>query len=357
MRKLSSRWLWFLVASSLAAVILLPPALYTWHLARQRSLQEQIRKLPGVYLDDRSQHWLFEWLPERLAYSLPATRMRLEVNGLESIDALIPLACETNDIEHIELWSGYDFQPHHWQLVIAQPHLSSLRLSSMPVTDKQLGALSNHRNLREIHIADAPLTDASLSLFDRLPALERLTLNRTAINIDAIEAFAKAHPNIRIGWIAPPSFAQQELQARLKEQGIFASEVYHDDRIARVPEWELAFGPDILLAPATCKDLNSLCGPIVAVSTITPISPEAMDAIHHFSELRTVILDEPALRLQSAQAPTAVTVEEIDALARLPNIQKIRYPDEFISAEERQALYERWGSKVPEPPRKIPPCY
>ena len=79
--------------------------------------------------------------------------------------------------------------------------LRRLSLARQPVTAETLAFLSELPELRELNLAGCvDVTDAVLPVLAKTEQLERVFLAGTAVSDEAAEAFAAAHPGVRVTW-------------------------------------------------------------------------------------------------------------------------------------------------------------
>jgi hypothetical protein len=331
-----------LIPALLVLVMLLAAIVYLTQLRRQRVLQDAIGDIDNVLLEGRGEHWLVKWLSDDFSESLPATELKLDVDGPESMTACVPLCRELEGIDEIHISEGGELTDKQWQLILDQPKLKRLGVYATEPSDSHVQSLTNHQHLREINFLQAPIGDATLKAFASLPVLKKLILHETDISVEAVEAFYDAHPAVRIGYSPRAKRSQVESAKALWELKIYADFGHPQDRIAHELAWSIVIYSDVMLTPEAVAYLDRLGGSVAVVTVNNDLTPEALDFIYHKPAVPWVVLR--GHRLSPA---------DVDNLAILASIKKVDYDDSVFTAEQNAELRKRWGNKVPPP---LPPA-
>jgi hypothetical protein len=326
-------------ASLIALVGLLTPGIYLHHLRQQRVLQDQLETIEYVSLQGHGDHWLTEWLPERWSSLLPKTQLNVVIIDATSIAPCIPLCHKLEGINNMAIYFDSEFQEQQWQLVTDQPQLHGLSIHNAPLGDAHIHTLARHHELRDVNLTNVPISNATLNTFAGMLNLEHLVLYDTAISVDAIETYAKAHPNVTVGWRAPATNAQADCAKTLHAFGVLAAYRYPHNQVALEPEWTLYVESGVMLTPEAWACLQGLGGTVDTVVVDDWLSPEVLDLIYHLPDVVNVNL-----------SGGPISTEDVDRLATLSTIKWIEYDYGAFTDEQVAELYKRWGKKVP-PPR------
>lgn len=118
---------------------------------------------------------------------------RLSIRS-DDVKRLVPMP---SSLQQLSLEStGVDDSIADW---IAQANqLSELDLSQTRCGDRTIAALVNHRRLRTLWLTGSAITDASIPILNRLPAIESIDLQRTKVTAQGLAKLKIDHPDWKI---------------------------------------------------------------------------------------------------------------------------------------------------------------
>lgn len=337
------RWLLALAFALLVVVVLGPLGMIVWNLQRQRALQDTLEEQDRDLIIYSEDHPLREWLPDSLGDRLPATDLELEFDGEKDLQLYRRYGQQLNDVRALRFYECA-LTETDWRAILCHRHLEELTLFYTPVTDAQFSQLQGQTNLRDLHIVNVPISDASLTTLASLALLEQLGLYRTQVTLDAIEAFAAAHPQMAVGWSREFTPEEQAICDELKTLGLPIEPISHAPYIARVFRWELGLPKDTLLKPRMIELLQALNGSVETLHIQGSLRPAALELLDELPTITSVQIQEIQSLSEFEQLATRTHVQTITMKSYAPD----------MPSDDRQAIYEKWRHKTGHFPRWPP---
>lgn len=328
-------WLLAVAFALLAAVVLGPLGMIAWNLQRQRALQDTLEEQDRDLISYSEDHPLREWLPQSLADRLPATDLELVFDGEKDLQLYRRYGQQLNGVRALRFYECA-LTENDWRAILRHRHLEELILSYSPVTDEQLSQLQGQTELRELFIEAAPVTDASLTSLASLPSLEELGLNHTQVTLEAIEAFAAAHPQMEIGWVRAFTPEETAICNELKSLGMRIEPLVATLYIARVFRWELGLPKETMLKPRVIELLQALDGSVETLHIQGSLRPAALELLDQLPTITSVQIQQIHSLDEFEQLATRDHVHAITVTSYMPD----------MSREDYQAIFAKWQHKI-----------
>ena len=174
------------------------------------------------------------------------------------------------------------------QAVLRLPRLRMLRLAVDAISPETLSRLGSHRQLTELALRDAPLTDAQLvRLLESLPQLKRLTLRRISGVADAGLDAVAALPELEVLGLIEMDISGRDL-ARFQRRGRLRSLDLRDCEGLAADDYRA------LSAMGQLKDVK-IAGPALTDSTLEIVA--ALPSLHSLLVADSSIPDDAIKRL------------------------------------------------------------